>query len=235
MKTLEDLRNTEFKAPSLLDGEEHETRRFIITCGQTMASRNVMFVMYSVPKVYNRYAKDTYLGLLAIDFDQAVINARKKIKHYKIDIDVSEVYGARRESSTFPFGKYRGKTAAEVFDIDPRYLFWAANKMHVRSSKLRSELAEYGELSKILIVNENRAKSNPALPIDAKKVTREMTITFVKEVEYGYLHRLCDAENNLYQYTGKELGAKGETITLPCKVTRNFTSMGKNINKINLR
>lgn len=238
MTTLEDLRKNPDIKNELLDGEVHETRRFIITNGQSQGSRDVMFVLYSTPRVYDRYSKDVYLGTLAIDFDQAVINARKKMKCFKIEVSIDELCGSRRKSNTFPCGIYIGKTAAEVFDLDPRYLFWAAQNMTVRSSKLSAELAEYEELAKIIVINENKEKSNPALPIDAKKVERVMEITFKKVANSGYFsyfYRLQDSAGNIYQYVGKDLGNKGDTIELACKVKKNFTSMGKVINKINLR
>lgn len=50
-----------------------------------------------------------------------------------------------------------------------------------------------------------------------------------------FCHRLVDQENNIFEYICKLLGQKEEEIILSCKVTKNFTKMGKVINKINLR
>ena len=235
MTTLSNFKDSNRDFTEVLKGEIHETRRFLITSGQSEGSKDVMFVMYSVPRVFNKYTKDTYLGSLAIDLDEAILKARKKIGRYQIEIEIDELRGSRRQSNTFPFGKYSGKTAAEVFDIDPKYLFWASRNMRVKSNKLASELKEYGELSRILILEENEKKSNSALPIDTVKVVRNLRIISSWESDWGLAQRLIDTENNLYQYTGKELGCKGEEITLSCKVTKSWTSMGKVINKINLR
>jgi hypothetical protein len=235
MTTLSNFKESNIDLTEILKGEIHETRRFLITSGQSEGSKDVMFVMYSVPKVFNKYAKDTYLGNLAIDLDEAILKARKKIGRYQIEIEIDELCGSRRQSNTFPFGKYSGKTAAEVFDIDPKYLFWAYNNMNVKSKMLSEELKEYGELSKILILEENENTTNPALPIDSVKVDRKLTIVSKWETEWGTAQRLIDCENNIYQYTGKCLGNKGDEISISCKVTKSWTSMGKVINKINLK
>ncbi|MFA5300222.1 MAG: hypothetical protein WC389_18700 [Lutibacter sp.] len=235
MPTLANFKTSDIDFTEMLKGEIHETRRFIITSGQSEGSKDVMFVMYSIPKVFTKYAKDTYLGNLAIDLDEAILKARKKIGRYLIEIDVDELCGSRRQSNTFPFGKYSGKTAAEVFDIDPKYLFWASKNMYVKSKLLADELSEYGELSKILILEENEKNTNPALPVDTVKVERKLTIVSNWETEWGMAQRLVDSENNIFQYDGKQLGNKGDKITISCKVTKNWTSMGKVINKINLR
>jgi hypothetical protein len=235
MTTLSNFKDSNIDLTEVLKGEVHETRRFLITAGQSEGSKDVMFVMYSVPRVFNKYTKDTYLGNLAIDLDEAILKARKKIGRYQIEIEIDELCGSRRQSNTFPFGKYSGKTAAEVFDIDPKYLFWAYNNMNINSKLLSEELREYGELSKILILEENEKNTNPALPIDGVKVERKLTIVSNWETEWGTAQRLIDSENNIFQYTGKQLGNKGDEIIISCKVNKSWTSMGKVINKINLR
>ena len=77
--------------------------------------------------------------------------------------------------------------------------------------------------------------TDPALPIDDVKVERKLIIVSNWETEWGTAQRLVDDENNIYQYTGKQLGNKGDEITILCKVKNSWTSMGKVINKINLR
>jgi uncharacterized protein (DUF3820 family) len=226
---------TNFKNSNVLKGEINETRRFVITAGQSKGSKDVMFVMYSTPRVFTKYSKDTYLGNLAIDLSEAIIKARKKIGRYQIEIEVDELCGMRRQSNTFPFGKYSGKTAAQVFDIDPQYLFWASQNMNVKSKLLSNELNEYGKLSRILILEENTKNTNEALPLDTVKIERKLTIVSNWETEWGTAQRLIDCKNNIFQYTGKQLGKKGEEITLACKVKKSWVSMGKVINKINLR
>jgi len=233
-KQIQDIREGQYDL-SILDGVKHETRRFVITIGQSSASKGVMFVLYSCPLKMNPYIKDTYLGTLAIDFEDAIQNARKKLGHYRIDVDIDETFGSRRENNTFPCGKYTGKTVADVFDMDYKYIFWAARNFTCKSKKLMMELAEYGEIAKDLILEENRSKSNDALPIDSKKVERELKILSKWENFYGVTFRLMDDKGNIFQYEGKDLGEKGETIQLTCKVKGSFESMGKVINKIRLR
>jgi len=233
-KQMQDIREGHYDL-SILDGIQHEDRRFVITLGQSSSSKDVMFVLYSCPLKMSSYNKNTYLGNLAIDFEEAIKNARRKLGHYRIDVDTEETFGLRRDNGTFPCGKYSGKTIAEIFDIDHKYIFWAANNFTCSSIKLMRELAEYGKLSKILILEENEKNTKPALPIDTIKVERKLTIVSNWETEFGFAQRLIDSENNIFQYTGKLLGNKGEEITIACKVKKSWTSMGKVINKINLR
>jgi uncharacterized protein (DUF3820 family) len=235
MTNLSNFKNSNVDLTDLLKGQINETRRFIITAGQSEGSKDVMFVMYSTARIFTKYSKDTYLGNLAIDLNEAIIKARKKIGKYQIEIEIDELCGVRRQSNTFPFGKYSGKTAAEVFDIDPKYLFWASQNMIVKSELLSNELDEYGKLSKILILEENAKNTNEALPFDTVKIERKLKIVSNWETEWGMGQRLIDCENNIFQYTGKKLGNKGDEITIACKVKKSWTSMGKIINKINLR
>ena len=235
MVTLSNFKDSNIDLTDVLKGEINETRRFVITAGQSEGSKDIMFVMYSTPRIFTKYSKDTYLGNLAIDLDEAILKARNKIGRYQIEIEIDELCGTRRQSNTFPFGKYSGKTAAQVFDIDSKYLFWASKNMNVKSKLLSDELREYGELSRILILEENSKNSNEALPVDAVKVERNLTILSNWETEWGIAQRLIDSENNIFQYTGKLLGGRGDNITLSCKVKKSWTSMGKVINKINLR
>jgi len=62
------------------DGRVNEIRNYVICMGQSSGSKGVMFVMYSeLKKCESVYVNPfIYLGQLADDFENAVINARLK-------------------------------------------------------------------------------------------------------------------------------------------------------------
>lgn len=217
---------------SLLKGIIHESARFVISTGRSDSSKDVMFVLYACGQ------EDVYLGNLSNDFNKAMVSAREKCGKFQIDVDVDIDLNKRRGSNTFPFGKYVGKSVEDVFDIDPKYIYWAACNMplHRFSSKMIDVMMQYSRLAKDIVIEENANNSNPPIEIEKTKKERVLTVTSLWRTNYETIgHRLVDGEGNLFQYTGKFIAAKGETVTIPCKVTKTIYSMGKVINKINLR
>jgi uncharacterized protein (DUF3820 family) len=226
----------------LLDGEDNQFRDYFITLGQSESSKGVMFVLYSVLKKCTSAHVNpcNYLGQLSNNLEDAVISARKKVGKFKIQIEQEETMNLRKQHGVIGFGKYRGKTIEEIFDIDYKYVYWLANKSYFGelkiNKKLQSTLNEYYSISKELIVEENRQKSKPALLIDKEKVERTLICYKIKDSYYGLVQRFKDTEGNIFQYSGKRLVDKeGDTITLNCKVTKSFESLGYVFNKINLR
>lgn len=229
----------------LLKGDKNPIRNNIITLGQSLGSKGVMFVLYSeLIELPPNFIGDKYIyrGNLSDDFETAIKNARKRCGRFEILVDMDETFSNRRIPSTIPFGKYIGKTVEEVFDIDYKYLWWFANNAKkIKSSKLIHKLEQYREIAKELIVEENKEKTLGFIPIESKTILRTLTITSNYESDgYGYDTkinniRMFDNKGFKYSYKGKNLGNCGETIKLKCKVTKHFNSMGNDFNKINLR
>jgi len=225
------------KYEDMLSGEINPIREYYITLGQSSNSKGVMFVLYSyLKKCSSPYVNPfIYLGNLGIKFETAVKNARTKVGKFQIVIEDYETLNVRRDNNTIPFGKYRGLSVEDLFDKDPKYLFWLSNNANIKSKKLNSQLEQYRLLAKEIIIEENKEKSLDFLPLDAKKVERKLTIYKYFVNDFGNQYRLTDSDGNKYSYSGKRLGENGEEITLLCKVTGGFSSMGVNFNKINLR
>jgi len=231
---------------AILEGDTNPLRDYYITLGQSSSSKGVMFVLYSVlKKCTSAYVNPyTYLGQLSNNLTDAVHAARKKIKTFRIDVDSEETF-ERKQSNVLGFGKYKGKTIEEIFDVDHKYIFWLSSKVNQGgfkklNKKLTNALNEYHAISKEMIVTENKAKSNPALPIDTELVERTLTcyriLTPQVEWEEVTTQRFKDADGNTYQYKGTRILAElNETITLKCKVTANWEALGYVFNKINLR
>jgi len=233
----------------ILKGEDNSMRDYYITLGQSPSSKGVMFVLYSVlKKCTSAYVNPyTYLGQLSNNLNDAVTAARAKIAKFQIQVIDEETMQDRKQSDILGFGKYKDKTIEQIFDIDHGYVFWLSSAINngtfkkKLNKKLTNALNEYHAISKELIVTENKAKSKPALPIDTELVER--TLTCYKVVEPGehdlfmlITQRFKDADGNIYQYKGtRQLAEKDETITLDCKVTANWESLGMTFNKINLR
>lgn len=249
MRKIKDIEITE-EIKKMLDGENNPLRQYLITLGQTYASKGVLFVLYA----YNigctsPYAKSlTYLGNLGADINTAVINARKRIPKFQLIIDEYETVQNRRHNDTMPFGKYKGKTIEEIFDIDEKYIFWLSNSdslRYIKSKKLFESLAQYSEIAKENIIAENEAKTNPALPIDEQRVERNLKLyrrDSLGKGEYGLpvnVFKFIDDLGNKYYYKGSATKlhklSVNDTILLSCKVIDNFTSIGIVFNKISLR
>lgn len=232
---------------AILEGDTNPLRDYYITLGQSSSSKGVMFVLYSVlKKCTSAYVNPyTYLGQLSNNFTDAVHAARKKIKTFRIDVDSEETFAERKQSNVLGFGKYKGKTIEKIFDVDHKYIFWLSSKVNQGefkklNKKLTNALNEYHAISKEMIVTENKAKSNPALPLDTELVERTLTcyriITPQVEWEDVVTQRFKDEAGNTFQYKGtRQLADVDETITLKCKVTANWEALGYVFNKINLR
>lgn len=226
----------------VLNGEVNPLRDYFITLGQSSGSKGVMFVLYVLNKkcVSAHVDPFNYLGQLSDNLPDAIISARRKVGKFQIILDADETFRDRKLPDQIGFGKYKGKTIDEIFDIDPKYIFWLGNKANNGELKVNSRLfntlKEYYSISRELVIEENKQKSKPALPIEIKKVER--TLTCYKIVNYGdyFLQRFKDSDGNIFQYQGKMLVEKeGDVVTISCKVTKSFESLGLVFNKINLR
>lgn len=225
-----------------LKGEVNPLRDYFITLGQSSGSKGVMFVLYVLNKkcVSAHVDPFNYLGQLSDNLPDAIVSARRKVGKFQIILDADETFRDRKLPDQIGFGKYKGKTIEEIFDIDPKYIFWLGNtanqgKLKV-NSRLQNTLNEYFLISKELVIEENKKKSQPALPIDSKKVERTLTCyKLINDIDF-YTQRFKDSDGNIFQYKGKKLVEKeGDTVTIGCKVTKSFESLGYVFNKINLR
>lgn len=226
----------------MLNGDINPLRDYYITLGQSSSSKGVMFVLYSVLKKctsphVNPYC---YLGQLSDNLGDAIISARKKIGKFKIEIIDAETLRVRKLPDVIGFGKYNGKTIEEIFDIDFKYVYWLSTKSNngelTVNQKLHNTLKNYYDISKELIIEENKKKSNTSLPIDLKLVERTFTC-YSSRTNFEYtIQRFKDVDGNIFQYQGKKLAEKeGDIITIKCKVKSSYEYMGYTYNKINLR
>lgn len=236
------------KLSKMLIGEINEHRNYYITLGQSSGSKSVMFVLYSIlRKCESAYMNPlTYLGILGDDIETAIINARKRIKFYEIKVDATNTFRDRAERNSMSFGKYKGKTIEEIFDIDENYIYWLANSnsfSFIKSKSLSSKILEYAKIAKENIISFNKLNSKPILQIDTDKVNRQLLVLSIKEEGYYYDAPifnvlLKDSEDNLFKYRGSSKKItnlkEGDSITLGCKVTGGYEYLGKNYNNIKL-
>jgi len=226
----------------VLNGEVNPLRDYFITLGQSSGSNGVMFVLYALNKkcVSAHVDPFNYLGQLSDNLPTAILSARRKVGKFQIILDTEETFNNRKLPDQIGFGKYKGKTIEEIFDIDPKYIFWLGTKANKGELKLNKRLIntlnEYFLISKELVIEENKKKSQPILPIDTKKVTRTLICyKLINDIDF-FTHRFKDSDGNIFQYKGKKLVEKeGDIITLGCKVTKSFEYLGLVFNKINLR
>ena len=231
------------------DGRVNEIRNYVICMGQSSGSKGVMFVMYSeLKKCESVYVNPfIYLGQLADDFENAVINARKKVKGFPIEVWDDETFRKRKaknpaynsNSLVITFGKYAGKTVPEIFDLDYSYLYWLANNGQFRSAAIIDAMEQYKEIAKEMIITTNREKSNSALPVENDCIIRNVKIlstTF--NPEWNTLkYKLVDSDGNKFIYNGTSIKTTiiGECIDFKCRVAKSFESMGVTFNVLKTR
>lgn len=226
----------------ILNGQVNPLRTYHITTGQSESSKDVMFVLYACPK--SSIVKPTYLGTLAINFDDAIIAARKKVPMFQIEVDTEETFSNRREVNTLPFGKYKGMTIEQVFDVDPKYIFWLSgsdSRLYIKSKNVLQAIEQYGPIAKELIVTENKARSTSiALTVEEKSTLKTLTCYKSTPVESDFLVHafksyFADADGNKYAYTGGKKFEVGATVDIKCKIVSNYEALGILFNVIKLR
>lgn len=239
----------------LLKGEINPLRDYFITLGQSEGSKGVMFVLYSVAKETTPYCNPmTYLGILADDIETAVINARKRVPKFQLEIDIDETFAKRRKPLTMPFGKYKGETLDSIFEKDEKYIYWLynSNTVNFKNPSILEKLADYGAIAKENIITVNKGKSNEALALDTESIERKFTVYKANCEESGfgynnviYKFRMKDEYGNLFTYQGTSrifvdkfhdfVEGKNLDVVVSCKVVGQFESMGLVFNKIKLR
>ena len=230
------------------DGRVNEIRNYVICMGQSSGSKGVMFVMYSeLKKCESAYVNPfIYLGQLADDFENAVINARKKVHGFPIEVWDDETFKVRKsrnanynsDSLVITFGKYAGKTVPEIFDIDYSYLYWLANNGQFRSPAIIDAMEQYKDIAKEMIITTNREKSNSALPIENNLVVRNVKIlSTTVDIEWNTIkYKLIDADGNKFIYNGTAIkNVVGESLDFKCRVANSFESMGVTFNVLKTR
>jgi uncharacterized protein (DUF3820 family) len=108
----------------------------------------------------------TYLGNLSMDLETSVRKAMKKMKNNKHPLLIDYAFNKRKDHSieVMGFGKYKGKTLADVFKENPGYFIWLTKNFDPKSSKdwERMELyTSYKDAAYELITacNEESSKS----------------------------------------------------------------------------
>ena len=229
---------------SILNGVDHHRFNYVITLGLTKHSKGVMFVLYAVTNPHTMNAektnifvyKDLYLGQLSSDFGKAVEAARAKIPKYKILVWDDTTF-INRKFNVLNFGKYNGKTVEEIFDIDQKYIFWAAKNVSPKTKKMSELFAQYRIIERDLAIKENRTKSNGALPLDLVKTTRKLKVYSFSHGFYPnqFQTRLRDENGNKFSYTGKWLDDVGEEVVFTGFVKGSFEAMGVMFNTLAIR
>lgn len=243
---------------SIIAGTENDIREFVITLGQSDKSKGVMFVLYSVlKKVTSPYVNPlTYLGILGDDIETACINARKRIKNYRISVWDEETIRSRKEairsnpeSLIIDFGKYKGLTVSELYEKDVDYLFWLANNGNFKSKYMAAAMEQYREICKENIISRNRDMSLPALSAEGKATVKVLTITslYAESSENPYSGRmqlyfkvkLIDVYGNRYSYSGTsnvfDCKGKGDEVEFKSRITRSYEAMGITYNVLKIR
>ena len=224
-----------------IEGEKHPIRIFAITLGLSLGSKDVMFVLYSITRPTETVKTKpvfTYMGQLSNDFDKAVEVAKERVNGYEIELWDKENF-EQAKPLLIKFGKYKGKTIEEVYDIDSGYIFWMSNNINLdmNGKRFNEKLAEYAKLSRDLIIQKNEEKSLPHLPIEDTTSVKKLTIYSISTDSWdNIVNRMLDENGNRIQYSGsRQLGEKGETVELKCRVKKHFSSMGLNFNVVGLR
>lgn len=237
------------KMQELLQGEQHPNMDFVICLGQSDGSKGVLFTMYAFRKnAVSQYANvQNYMGNLADDLENAIVAARRKIKHYAIQIWNDETFRTRKIASidpTIEFGKYKGSTVSQIFDKDVDYLFWLSRKGNFKAKYMRDVMAQYGELSKCLIVERNTKTNKEPLEVDLKLKLRELNVLSIFEgVGLNdaplYTVKLTDEEGNKFYYKGTTTQLKdvkkNDTLNFKAKLVSHFESMGITYNVLKMR
>lgn len=232
----------------ILKGDVNPIRNYVITLGQSSASKGVMFVMYSYLKVCKspHVNPANYLGNLGADMETAVANARKRVPKFEIQIEDWETVSKRLTNNTMPFGKYKGSSIESIFDKDEKYLLWVANSesfQYIKAVGCRSLISEYSKIAKENITQTNKSNSlSKALPIEDKTNVKELTVYSIynSQSEYGDPYRvvkLTDVNGNKYKYNGSSNKITNDTkeISLKCRIVSNYESMGIIFNNLKLR
>jgi uncharacterized protein (DUF3820 family) len=99
-------------------------------------NKKVFFTLYRYSKPVSAYVNPyNYVKNLSIDIEKAVADVIKRAKSISIGIIVcsdnnnnpllTNFHKRTKEGiPNLPFGKYRGMSIAEVWDIDQKYIFW---------------------------------------------------------------------------------------------------------------
>ena len=232
----------------LLKGEINPLREYVITLGQSVNSKGVMLVMYSyLRKCTSPHVNPAnYLGNLGMDIETAVLNARKRVPKFQINIEAWETVSKRLSNNTMPFGKYRGMTIEDIFDKDEQYLLWIATSdsiNYIKSEGAVNLIKEYSAIAKENITNSNRSKStSKSLPIEEKTSVKDLIMYsfFVKTndgVDSYNVAKFKDADGNKYVYQGNSKKITKETVKmdLKCRVVGSYEAMGIVFNKLKLR
>jgi uncharacterized protein (DUF3820 family) len=232
----------------ILKGDVNPIRNYVITLGQSSVSKGVMFVMYSYLKECKSAHVNpaNYLGNLGADMEIAVANARKRVPKFAIQIEDWETVSKRLTNNTMPFGKYKGSSIEDIFDKDEKYLLWIANSdsfQYIKAVGCRSLISEYSKIAKENITQTNRGNSlSKALLIEDKTNVKELTVysIYTGQSEWGDPYRvvkLTDADGNKYKYNGSSNKITDETkdISLKCRISGNYESMGIIFNNLKLR
>ena len=143
----------------------------------------------------------------------------------------------------FQNGKYSGQPIADVYETDPQYVIWAANKFTAKNRKQQlviDTLAAIKEAHFQMLTEQNQATCSSRYQGQIKqRLQFELTIYAEREFHNEWTggiktrYRATDADGNLFQFYSKHRLTKDQTYTLTGTVTRHVEYVGKQFTCIN--
>lgn len=143
----------------------------------------------------------------------------------------------------FQHGKYKGQSISSVYEQDPGYVIWAANKFTARNKKQRMVLEALNAIKQShfqLLTEQNRAQSTSQYQGDLKdRLQLTLTITACRQYRNqsgpdNFRYRAQDAHGNLFQfYYKKQPLVKGAQVDIVGTVKAHREFVGKQITCLN--
>lgn len=185
----------------------------------------------------------TYIKNLSTDLVTAV---EKVATHSGLPIMFSGTDNFNPEHiphTCFQNGKYRGQSIASVYETDPQYVIWAANKFTAKNKKQQiviDTLAAIKEAHFQMLTEKNQSNCPSEYQGQLKeRLTLELTIYTSKTFDNGMFgqskprYRATDADGNLYQFYYKGDLPKEITISITGTVTKHREYVGKKFTCLN--
>lgn len=222
---------------------------YYISLGLSPSSKGVMYVSYLErqfvrdPKMagIERYVSSfVFHKILGATLETAVDNLTSSCRGVIELPDPDEFAKRRLGSGAFPFGKYKGKTAHEVAEIDLSYIDFICSRMNaefnplkIKSQPLKETLREYEKTAYMRVVEINREKSAGYAGEVGDKVEIAATVYKIKANNFGTPRLSLKTTDGKYLVwnTTKEI-AEGDTVTGVFKIKRCYDFKGMEFTQI---
>lgn len=217
----------------------------------TTGQHQVYFTLYRYKVSKSSYVSPyTYIKNITSDFaklEEALgyLNAQPIpvliVSEHNNDAKVCSFRNRSREGvPTLSFGKYKGKTIAEIWEQDRGYVLWFANNFNITTDKGYKLVSAAKELATIFFkerTEENRlnctsnyiGKLGDKLTTDAKVIS----ISENKQLEYTTIQLVLENGDLIYIYD-KDFGLEvSNVVTIKGTITKHIEKMGKKLTYIN--